>query len=229
MYFVGDFNLNVLDYDKNKKIKNFFDLMFQHGLIPVINKPTRVTRRSASAIDHIVTNSFLNTKIKTGIIQTEVSDHFAIFLISENGNLSHHQDHITIFKRQINDQSINYFINLISEVDWNVIKETNDANKAYDCFLKLFLDKYEKAFPKLEFKIKTKNLLSPWMTKGLIKSSKKKKQLYEKFLKKRTHKNKNNYKNYKNLFETIKLRSKKFYYSSLISKYKNNIKKHGRL
>ena len=38
---------------------------------------------------------------------------------------------------------------------------------------------------------------------------KRKQRLYEKFLKNRTHRNKSNYKIYKNLFETIKFRIKK--------------------
>ena len=51
---IGDLNLNVLDYEKNKKVKTFFNLMFQHNLIPIINKPTRITKRTATAIDHII-------------------------------------------------------------------------------------------------------------------------------------------------------------------------------
>ena len=51
--------------------------------------------------------------------------------------------------------------------------------------------------------------LSPWMTKGLLKSSKKKHKLYDKFLKNKTYQNEINYKNYKNLFETLKFKSKK--------------------
>ena len=37
--FAGDFNINVLDYEYNRKVKSFFDLMYQHNLIPIINKP----------------------------------------------------------------------------------------------------------------------------------------------------------------------------------------------
>ena len=44
MHLVGDFN--VLEYKINKKIQNFLDLTFQHGLIPIINKPTQVTKRN---------------------------------------------------------------------------------------------------------------------------------------------------------------------------------------
>ena len=53
----GDFNINLLDFDANKKGQNFVNLMFRFGMIPTINKPTRVTRQTASAIDHITTNS----------------------------------------------------------------------------------------------------------------------------------------------------------------------------
>ena len=36
--------------------------MFQFGLLPTINKPTRVTNKTISAIDHIITNSTLKLR-----------------------------------------------------------------------------------------------------------------------------------------------------------------------
>ena len=103
MYLVGDFNLNVLDYESNIKVKNFFNLLFQHSLISVINKPTRVTNKSATAIDHIMTNSFLNSNILTGIIKNDISYHFPIFVISNSLDVDLYPEHKTIFKRHIND------------------------------------------------------------------------------------------------------------------------------
>ena len=82
LYVTGDLNLNVLDY-KNDKVKKMLNTTFEHGLVPVINKPTRVTRNTASAIDHIITNSLLFSKIETGIVKTDISDHFIIFILSE--------------------------------------------------------------------------------------------------------------------------------------------------
>ena len=52
----GDFNLNVIDYNKNE----FVNLTFEYGLVSVINKPTRVTKNTATTIDHIITNSLLH-------------------------------------------------------------------------------------------------------------------------------------------------------------------------
>ena len=65
------------------KVKNFLDFAFQNSLIPRINKPTRVTRTNATSIDHILTNAFLNKQIEMGIIRTEISDNFPIFLITD--------------------------------------------------------------------------------------------------------------------------------------------------
>ena len=73
---------------KSTKILNFSDLIFQHGLIPIINKPTRVTKRNATAIDHIITNSYLSSKLKTGIIRTDIPDDLPIFLVSETPDVS---------------------------------------------------------------------------------------------------------------------------------------------
>ena len=61
-----------------------------------------------------------------------------------------------------------------------------------------------------KMKIKTKDLESPWITKGIKKSSQKKQPLHSKFKKKkRNEKTKKEYQDYKKLFESIKGRSKK--------------------
>ena len=65
------------------KVKNFVNFAFQNSLIPLINKPTRVTRTNAITIDHILTNASLNKQIKMGIIKSEISDHFPILLITD--------------------------------------------------------------------------------------------------------------------------------------------------
>ena len=81
LFLVGEFNINVLDFNERKMVQNFVDLMFQHGLIPTINKPTRVTRNTATAIDHIITNSVKTAVFKKDIIITDISDHFLIFFM----------------------------------------------------------------------------------------------------------------------------------------------------
>ena len=74
----GNFNINVLDVEQIKKVQNIVNLMFQFGLVPTVNKPTRVTNKTISAIDHIIKNSIYNNNFKTTIIRTDMSDHFPI-------------------------------------------------------------------------------------------------------------------------------------------------------
>ena len=76
-------------------------------------------------------------------------------------------------------------------------------------------------------RLKTKHIQSPWITKGIAKSSKTKQKLYEKFLKHCTRETELAYKSYENLFESLKKKAKKKYYSEKISRYKNDAKKHG--
>ena len=59
----------------------FLNLLYENGMIPIINKPTRVTRKTATAIGHILTNQFVNVNIKTTVFKTDISDHFTVCII----------------------------------------------------------------------------------------------------------------------------------------------------
>ena len=59
-------------------------------------------------------------------------------------------------------------------------------------------------FPNKKIKVKSKDIQSPWITARIKKLSKCKQQLYEKFLKCRSERNEDKYKNYKRLLETKK-------------------------
>ena len=62
LYIVGDMNLNLLDHRSNSKVKEYLNIVFQNLLIPMINKPTRVSKSNATIIDHILTKSYFYTK-----------------------------------------------------------------------------------------------------------------------------------------------------------------------
>ena len=59
-----NFNIKFLDFEQNKKIHNFVNIMFVHSMMPITNKPTRVTKKTATAIDHIFINSVTTSKSK---------------------------------------------------------------------------------------------------------------------------------------------------------------------
>lgn len=55
-------DIYILDYIMNWKLRDYtkidFQIAFQIFLIPMINKPTGVSKSNASVIDHRLTNSF---------------------------------------------------------------------------------------------------------------------------------------------------------------------------
>ena len=200
-------------------------MIYQNGMIPAINKPTRIMRKTAKAIDHTLTNSFTDVTIKTGIIK---SDHFPICLFIPSEKVSVENEIVYIYKRIINNETIESFSQNLYENNLNDIESIRNPNDGYSIFLEKFRTMYDKHFPLKEIKLKTKDLKSPSITAGIKKFSKWKQRLYTKSLKNRNQ-NETEYKNYKKLCESIKRRSKKLHFSKLILKYKSSIKKLGKL
>ena len=129
----------------------------------------------------------------SGIVKTDISDHFAVFcLLKTNFEQSNIKN--IVIKRDINEASIEHFKSLFNSIDWDLVTQTSLPNHSYNIFLEKFVQIYDQAFPERKFEIKAKNLVSPWITRGLRKSSRKKQRLYEKFLKQRNSKNEEAYK-----------------------------------
>ena len=86
MILAGDFNINVLDYEQNKKIQS---LIYRYNMISTINKPTRVGKNSATAIDHIIANCIVDCQFKTAILKTDAADHFPIAMTLKTDEFVH--------------------------------------------------------------------------------------------------------------------------------------------
>ena len=77
---MGDFNVNLLNYESHNDTNDFINTMISHYLLPHILHPTHVTDHSATVIDNISSN---NTSYETisGNIISQISDHFPQFII----------------------------------------------------------------------------------------------------------------------------------------------------
>ena len=72
---VGDFNVNLMKYNLTTPQTAFLNTLNSVGCNAFIDKPTRVTKNTASCIDHV--NSNLDTgSLDNHIILADVSDHF---------------------------------------------------------------------------------------------------------------------------------------------------------
>ena len=167
---------------------------------------------------------FVNTNFKTFIFKIDISDHFPICFLQLTSRPREENEVTYITKRVINNNAIELFKQELYKTSWDDVINNKNLNDAYNYFSHKLIVLYDKYFPKQKIRIYKKDLQSPWITSGIKKSSKRKQKLYVKFLKNWNSKSELEYKNYKKLFESIKKRAKKNYFSSLILKDKNNKK-----
>ena len=229
LFILEDFNINALDLEENLQVQDFYNELFQYGIVPLINKPTRVAKNSATLIDNILTNSLFDISLKKSIVKTSITDHFPIFEAITTSNKLNQNKTIETEKRNFNNKNKENFKQELGDFDWSILDQYNDTNSLYDLFLENFLDIYNRHFLIEKKKIKTKDLKTPWLSKGLKKSSKRKQKLYIKYLKTKTYEAETQYKDYKNLFEKLKRKAKQRHYSALVSKYTHDSKKTWRI
>ena len=135
--------MNLLDYEKCKKIQEVLNLIYENIMIPTINKPTRVTRQSS--IPHILTNWFVNFNFKTSIFKSDIFDHFSISFFLPITNEFSKTELIYIHKIIINDYAIETFCQKLHETDWVEIEIPRNPNVCYEIFYDISL--YDEYFP----------------------------------------------------------------------------------
>ena len=83
---MGNFNIHLLKDNIDRPVHDYIDFIYSYSLIPTIYKPTRITEKTATCIDNILTNC--ENVQKSTIFVTDVTDHMSTVLVS---NLSLHQ------------------------------------------------------------------------------------------------------------------------------------------
>ena len=152
--------------------------------MPVINKPTRVTKNTATTIDYILIKSVTTTTFILGIIKSDILDYFPTFFVADyNIHIKDTKERF-IFRHTLSDISVEKFKYKLHIVSWDSITNSSDTNKAYDNFVEIFSSLYDEYFPKKKIKLKPQKYNNPWITKGMKKSSKKPPEIVREILKK---------------------------------------------
>ena len=100
-----------------------------------------LTSKTVSLIDNIFANFIFDTslKLKKGIIKSDVSDHFPVF-VSLCSPSKIHKEHqkITIHEIVIHDTNPMAFKTDLCNVNWNSINHSPGTNSKYETFFKIF-------------------------------------------------------------------------------------------
>jgi hypothetical protein len=220
---LGDVNICLLKYGTNDKTRDYVDGILSRGFLPVIHKPTRVTHTSATLIDHIYSNLTCKDTL-SGIILTDVADHFGTFYIVNDSNRNTDKPTF-ITKRKFTKTNMTKFKQLLCDRDFSEIINYDCPNSAYDKFMSIYKTIFNETFPLLKTRFNKKYMKrDPWVSTGLLASARHKAKLFKKKLSKPTDENIKCYKNYLNLFNKAKRELKRNYYSHLLELNKNNMK-----
>ena len=217
-----------MHYESNNPTREFLDL-FSASLTPQITIPTRLTVRSRTLIDNIFTNS-VEENSASGNLECCISDHLAQFLIFLNQRVLQQNNH-TKYKRSYKNLDNNKFKNELRSIDWTTALSINkndvtNHSKIFSIYQTHYiLDKYAplKQITKKQMKTNSR----PWITKGILKSIRKKYKMHSKFLKAKDQIRKKalnqEYKTYKKLLPNITKKSKENYYKQYFKDNKNNL------
>ena len=88
IFLLGDFNVNLLNYNEHNQTNEFLDSLASNSFIPLILQSTRITSHSNTLIDNIFSN-VLDPDIISDILTATISDHLPQFAIIPNmfGNI----------------------------------------------------------------------------------------------------------------------------------------------
>ena len=230
IFLLGDFNVNLLNYNEHNQTNEFLDSLASNSFIPLILQPTRITSHSNTLIDNIFSN-VIDPDIISGNLTATISDHLPQFSIIPNmfGNVSGNKSNIYEWDWSKFDRE-NFVLDYFS-VDWEDLLTTDELNA--DDSTRIYLDKINmllntyaslKRVNKYKMKFKSK----PWITLGLQKSISVKNKLLKNFINKKDPILKEechtNYKKYRNLLSTLMKKSKQAYYDKYFERNWNNIK-----
>ena len=148
---------------KNTGVNQFLENFLSNNFISQITLPTRITEKTATLIDNIITNSYKHiSNCVSGNITTYISGHLPQFLIIENLKQPSFKQNPPISFWDYKNFNKETFKTELSELDWSIVTANNET---FLCFINKTLDKHApiKTVKKRENKIISK----PWITRGI--------------------------------------------------------------
>ena len=213
----SDQNINLINASTQALTHEFLDINYINGILPVIDKPTRVTHSSATLIDNFYTN--YEGMYQSGILYSYISDHFPILLLFGKKHFQNNKkEKISFTYRKVTEPSLQSIKEELN-IDWYNEMNTLDENDAFQLLTDRINSAVDRYCPLKTFTISSKSIIKePWMTTGLINSSKKLDKLYKGCCNlERSHDKFVKYITFRNIFNKTKREAKiKFYHDQIV-------------
>ena len=223
--FLGDTNINLFEIGVNEISVDYINLSNSEGFQNVISKATRISGNKPALIDHIGIN-FNCSDFSCGVIVSPISDHFPVFFNMNVQRAVSKEKPKHKYSRRFSRKNISAFKEGLLKQDWSNVYSTNDVNLAYDEFCSIFFQELNVNIPLKKAKTNSNDIpRSPFMTNGLLVSRKKKLDLFKRFKRKPSEKNKKAFIEYRNLYNKTLRAGKKKYWEELLESNKRSPQK----
>ena len=214
---IGDLNIDI--NEKSALTVRYLNTLLSYGFYPTINKPTRVTSKSSTCIDHcfIRTNRPL-TDIYAAVLEDYITDHYPLIVKIASIDTKLKKDE----KEEAQKINMKKLTTLISKQKWIEIYNTKDANLGCETFINIIKKTISEC--KIKIKVKMKKKKKEWITAGIINSIKERDRLSKLVNKSSDQEMKNRYKNYRNLLNAIVKKARYSYFKKLVIHNQKNVK-----
>ena len=159
IFLLGDFNINLLNYNEHQPTNEFLDSLASNSNIPYILQPTKLTSHSKTLIDNIFSN-VLSCEVISENITAIISDHLPQFLFAPNVLSNPLCNKSNILERDWSKFNKENFILDYFDKNWSEILQLDQLNvnlsKSYLNHMNAILDIHApyKKFNKYKLRIK---------------------------------------------------------------------------
>ena len=183
-FLFGDFNVNLFEYENDNYVRDFVNMFHCNNMFNLINRSTRVSSSSATLLDHIWTNNYINCTV-SGIIYNHISDHFPVFAVFKDFSLNKKEYNKKIEYKYRDFSEINKvkFKQELQDVNWFLVFASDNPNVSYDNFILIFLTLFNNIFPLKVRQVYENTIKNKYITneiKSLIVKKNKLQRLYAK-------------------------------------------------
>ena len=165
-YMMGDFNINILN-ENCRYANQLVDICLDYSMTSSIKAATRINNTNGTMIDAIFGKE--STIKKRGILLTDISDHLTV-LVTIPKNKPKQRIIKNITYRKVSEENILAARENLAKINWSIL-EASDTNAAYNMFINIFTDIYNKHCPIVTRRFNPKyDKYHKHMTDGLLTS-----------------------------------------------------------
>ena len=221
-----DHNLDFLKSAKHTGTNDFIHSNLDMGMIPTINKPTRITKSSATLIDNIIVSENLCGSYHSNVLINDMSDHMPTICILDSLKATK-KESLNITSRDTCARNVKALKDHLNTYDWPSLLSNRTVDENVDCINNILSAEIEFCTPVKTRKIPGNKLRrEPWITPQMKNCIDKSKRLYRVSIRKNsTTSEVKMYVDYNRTLRRAIRVAKRLYHSNKCEEYQNNTKK----